>query len=151
MQEKVWANSFLGFGGTYLWHLAKKSPQHYSGGRESQRSSERVKEMSVTSKQAKRQICRSFGMNWHALTSGSETQQLRDLKLHPPTISLDHPRLLLESDHQPPAEWLTSVPQLHFQYDSVLNSISMMGQRGSDIQEKKNARVRVFQVDNQTC
>lgn len=45
------------------------------------------------------------------------------------TISLYHPWLLLGPGHQPHAEWLTSIPRLHFQYDSVLNNINTVGQK----------------------
>lgn len=60
------------------------------------------------------------------------------------SISLDHPRLLLDLDYEPHTVWLTSIPQCLFQYDSVLNSISMTDRaesnRGGTCRERNGSR-----------
>lgn len=67
--------------------------------------------------------------SWQELTwAGLNCSSKRDLE-----IRLDHPPLLLGPDHQPHAEQLAGIPQLPFQYDSVFNGISTVGQRVTEL------------------
>lgn len=66
------------------------------------------------------------------------------------SISLDHPRLLFDLDYEPHTAWLTSIPQCLFQYDSVLNSISMTDKaesnRSCTCRERNGSRCVVVDI-----